>query len=117
MLINSVRKGGLFNLLNEVIMSLMCMLGSRLAWHKLVNYMFPIVSVCMFYVFLFRSGTEENLMSCNNFLKTYTQLGKIKKREKENKKQKEQEEHQKALAMRSAALSGLASKLFSYIVM
>ena len=56
-------------------------------------------------------------MSCNNFLKTYTQLGKIKKREKENKKQKEQEEHQKALAMRSAALSGLASKLFSYIVM
>lgn len=83
--------------------------------------MFPIVSLCMFYVFLFRSGTEEDFDELQQLLEdiyTFRQdQEELKKRENENKKQKEQEEHQKALAMRSAALSGLASELFPYIVM
>ena len=64
----------------------------------------------MFYVFLFRSGTEEDFDEMQQLLEdicTFRQdQEEVKKREKENKKQKEQEEHQKALAMRSAALSG-----------
>ena len=34
----------------------------------------------------------------------------LKKKEKENKKQKEKEDREKALEMRAAALSGMASK-------
>ena len=37
----------------------------------------------------------------------------LKQREREKKKQKEDEEHQQGLAMRSAALRGLASKLIN----
>lgn len=82
-------------------------------------FLFPIVSVYMLYVFLFRSGTEEDFNELQQLLDIYTfrqDQEELKQREKENKKQKEQEEHQKALAMRSAALSGLASKLLPYIV-
>ena len=67
---------------------------------------------------MFRSGTEEDFNELQQLLediyKCKRDQDELKQREK-NKKHMEQEEHQKALAMRSAALSGMASKFRSIL--
>ena len=70
---------------------------------------------------MFRSGTEEDFNELHQLLKDiYTfrrDQEELKQREREKKKQKEDEEHQQGLAMRSAALRGLASKLINQPVL
>jgi hypothetical protein len=74
---------------------------------------FPTMTENMAYIF--RSGTEEDFNELQQLLEDiYTfrhDQEELKQREKEKKKQKVDDDHQKALAMRSAALSGMASKL------
>ena len=69
-----------------------------------------LITLCLF----FRSGTEENFNELQQLLEDIYTFKRdqedLKKREKEKKKQKDLDEHEKALAMRSAALSGLASE-------
>ena len=63
-----------------------------------------------------RSGTEEEynkLVQLLEDMSTYTRDLRDQKKEKKKKKnQKEKEEKQKALEIRAAAVSGMASKQF-----
>lgn len=69
----------------------------------------------MTYLLLFRSGSEEDFNELQQLLEDiYTfkrDEEELRQRKKEDKKQKEKEDHQKAIDMRSAALSGMNSKL------
>lgn len=67
-----------------------------------------------------RSGTEEDYTELSQLLEDIViyriDMQDTKIREQENKKQKEKKDREKALEMRSAALSGMSSKFRQFNV-